>query len=141
MKRASDVDNGENISACIVVLKNQHGYFGWEGQRKRCHGAQIKSGFFVGIIATSGVISDLNSSTEILKAVVSSSGDVSQAVRVSSKGTQSIACSGNEFLDALVSDKPGNSMHDDGGKMGSDPKQWRRKGRERSKGPKWLKLK
>ncbi|PKU78494.1 hypothetical protein MA16_Dca015775 [Dendrobium catenatum] len=126
MKRPSDVNDGENISACIVVLKNQHGYFSWEGQRKRCHGA------------TSVVISNLSSSIEILKAVVSSSGDESQAVRVSSKGTQSTACSGNEFLDALVSDKPGNSMHDDGAKMGSDPKQRRRKGRERSKGPKWI---
>ncbi|KAH0469445.1 hypothetical protein IEQ34_001003 [Dendrobium chrysotoxum] len=134
MKRARDVDDGENIPACIVALKNQHGYFGWEGQRQRCHGA------------ASGVISALNSSTEILKAVVSSSGDVSEAVCVSGKGlapikrTQSTACSGNEFLEALVSNKPGNSMHDDGRKLGSDPKERRKKGQRTKQRPKVVEI-
>ncbi|KAL0912747.1 hypothetical protein M5K25_016145 [Dendrobium thyrsiflorum] len=126
MKRARDVDDGENIPACIVVLKNQHGYFGWEGQRKRCHGA------------ASGVISDLNSSTEILKGVVSSSGVVSEAVCVS--GTQSTACSDNEFLEALVSNKPGNSMHDDRGKLGSDPKERRKKEMRTKQRPKVVEI-
>ncbi|KAH0462137.1 hypothetical protein IEQ34_009712 [Dendrobium chrysotoxum] len=113
MKRARDVDNGENISACIVALKNQHGCFGWEGQRQRCHGAAFD------------VISALNSSTEILKAMVSSSGDVLEAVCVS---------------EALVPNKPGNSMHYDGRKLGSDPKERRKKGKRTKQRPKVVEI-
>ncbi|XP_020587566.1 transcriptional activator DEMETER-like isoform X2 [Phalaenopsis equestris] len=128
MKRAREIDGGENKLSCIVLLKNQLGYFGWEGRRQRGHGDGTPF----------GVISDLHSSREILQASscsvateVKSSGAAAEEVYVS--GTQPAACSGSEFPEALISDKPKDGVCDDLGKLEADPRKERRKREKRKK--------
>ncbi|KAK8928994.1 DEMETER-like protein 2 [Platanthera zijinensis] len=120
MKRAAVLDDGENIPVCIAVLKDPHGSFRFEAQQQRSHGA-----------------TDLNSLPVILKnspstaaAATDSSGDVSEAVRISCSGTQPAA---SEFSEAILFNLPENTLDGDKGKLGANSKKERSKKTKRKK--------